>query len=139
MSSLLNRGVLLALVTAILFGAGTVAAKWIVGAVSPWLLAGVLYLYLRKAAESVRTGDRMPKTASQVLFDRLVRTWILPAAQERQTKDPTFAAFLEKQAVRPSGMLPGEFAAFIKTDRARANSFLNMSAQPMKEYMPSEK
>ena len=44
MSTLLNRGVLFALASAILFGAGTVAAKWIVGPVSPWLLAGVLYL-----------------------------------------------------------------------------------------------
>jgi drug/metabolite transporter (DMT)-like permease len=43
-SSLLNRGVLFALAAALLFGAGTVAAKWIVGPVSPWLLAGVLYL-----------------------------------------------------------------------------------------------
>jgi drug/metabolite transporter (DMT)-like permease len=43
-SSLLNRGVLFAFAAALLFGAGTVAAKWIVGPVSPWLLAGVLYL-----------------------------------------------------------------------------------------------
>ena len=41
----------------------------------------------------------------------------LAAELVRQTKDPTFAAFLEKQAVRPSGMLPGEFAAFINNNR----------------------
>jgi drug/metabolite transporter (DMT)-like permease len=44
MSTQLNRGVLFALASALLFGAGTVAAKWIVGPVTPWLLAGVLYL-----------------------------------------------------------------------------------------------
>jgi drug/metabolite transporter (DMT)-like permease len=44
MSTLFNRGVLFAFAAALLFGAGTVAAKWIVGPVSAWLLAGVLYL-----------------------------------------------------------------------------------------------
>lgn len=44
MSVPLNRGVLFALAAALLFGAGTISAKWIVGPVSPWLLAGILYL-----------------------------------------------------------------------------------------------
>ena len=39
-----NRGVLAALGAAFLFGAGTPAAKLLLGPVSPWLLAGLLYL-----------------------------------------------------------------------------------------------
>jgi drug/metabolite transporter (DMT)-like permease len=39
-----NRGVLAALGAALLFGAGTPGAKLLLGPVSPWLLAGLLYL-----------------------------------------------------------------------------------------------
>lgn len=39
-----ERGVLAALGAALLFGAGTPAAKLLLGPVSPWLLAGLLYL-----------------------------------------------------------------------------------------------
>jgi len=44
MTSRWNRGVVAALVSALLFGAGTPAAKLLVGGIDPWLLAGVLYL-----------------------------------------------------------------------------------------------
>ena len=37
-------GVLAALGSALLFGAGTPLAKWLLGQMSPWLLAGLLYL-----------------------------------------------------------------------------------------------
>src|SRR5215210_1751935 len=39
-----NPGVLAAIGAAVLFGAGTPAAKLLLGPVSPWLLAGMLYL-----------------------------------------------------------------------------------------------
>lgn len=39
-----NRGVQAALASALLFGAATPAAKFLLGEVSPWLLAGFLYL-----------------------------------------------------------------------------------------------
>ena len=39
-----RRGILAALGAALLFGAGTPLAKWLLDAVSPWLLAGLLYL-----------------------------------------------------------------------------------------------
>src|SRR5258706_9955684 len=39
-----NRGVLAALGAALLLGAGTPAAKLLLGSVSPWLLAALLYL-----------------------------------------------------------------------------------------------
>ena len=44
MSTWRNRGVIAAFGAAILFGAGTPAAKLLLGPVSPWLLAGLLYL-----------------------------------------------------------------------------------------------
>src|SRR5512140_1661287 len=37
-------GVAAAVVAALLFGAGTPLAKWLLDGVSPWLLAGLLYL-----------------------------------------------------------------------------------------------
>lgn len=44
MNAFANRGVLAALGAAALFGAGTPVAKMLLAQVSPWLLAGVLYL-----------------------------------------------------------------------------------------------
>lgn len=41
---LTRSGVLAALGSALLFGAGTPLAKWLLDAISPWLLAGLLYL-----------------------------------------------------------------------------------------------
>ena len=41
--ALRNRGVQAALLAAVLFGAGTPIAKLLLGDVSPWLLAGLLY------------------------------------------------------------------------------------------------
>ena len=78
-------------------------------------------------------GMVAPKGTPGPIVDKLAAELV------RQTKDPTFAEFLQKQAVRPSGMPPAEFAAFIKTDRARAKGFLDMAAQPKKEYKPPDK
>lgn len=39
-----NRGVVSALIAAALFGASAPLAKWLLGAVSPWMLAGLFYL-----------------------------------------------------------------------------------------------
>ena len=44
MSGWRNPGVLAAIAAAALFGIGTPAAKLLLGPVSPWLLAGLLYL-----------------------------------------------------------------------------------------------
>ncbi len=40
----LQPGILLALLSAVLFGASTPLAKLLLGSVDPWLLAGLLYL-----------------------------------------------------------------------------------------------
>lgn len=44
MSAGYNNGIIAAVGAALLFGIGTVAAKLLLGPVSPWLLAGILYL-----------------------------------------------------------------------------------------------
>lgn len=53
-----NRGVLAALGAALLFGAGTPAAKLLLGSVSPWLLAGLLYLGSGIGLALIRTFRR---------------------------------------------------------------------------------
>jgi tripartite-type tricarboxylate transporter receptor subunit TctC len=77
-------------------------------------------------------GMVAPKGTPQPIIDKLAAELV------RQTKDAAFDAFLQKQAVLPSGMGPAAFAAFIKADRARAKSFLDLAAQPKKEYKPPE-
>jgi tripartite-type tricarboxylate transporter receptor subunit TctC len=75
-------------------------------------------------------GMVAPKGTPQPIIDKLSAELI------RQAKDPKFADYLTRQAVRPSGMNPGEFAAFIKADRARAKMFLEMANAPTKDYQP---
>jgi tripartite-type tricarboxylate transporter receptor subunit TctC len=75
-------------------------------------------------------GMVAPKGTPQPIIDKLSAELI------RQAKDPRFADYLTRQAVRPSGMNPGEFAAFIKADRARAKMFLEMANAPTKDYQP---
>jgi tripartite-type tricarboxylate transporter receptor subunit TctC len=74
-----------------------------------------------------------PKGTPQPIIDKLSRELI------RQTRDPKFADYLTQQAVRPSGMNPAEFAAFIKSDRAAAKKFLELANAPMnKDYVPEK-
>jgi tripartite-type tricarboxylate transporter receptor subunit TctC len=73
-----------------------------------------------------------PKGTPQPIID------MLSAELIRQAKDPKFSEYLTRQAVRPSGMTPAEFIAFVKADRARAKTFLDMAKAPMKEYKPPE-
>ena len=55
-----NPGVLAALGAALLFGAGTPAAKLVLGPVTPWLLAGLLYLGSGIGLALLRTVRRSP-------------------------------------------------------------------------------
>jgi tripartite-type tricarboxylate transporter receptor subunit TctC len=75
-------------------------------------------------------GMVAPKGTPQAVIDKLSGELV------RQTKDPKFSAYLQMQAVRPSGMNPAEFAAFIKQDRERTKMFLVLANQPIKEYTP---
>jgi drug/metabolite transporter (DMT)-like permease len=71
LSSLRNRGVQAALLSAVLFGAGTPAAKFLLDSVSPWLLAGLLYAGSGLGLGVIRLIRRSPRV-------RLARDEYLP-------------------------------------------------------------
>jgi drug/metabolite transporter (DMT)-like permease len=73
MPALRNPGVQAALAAAVLFGAGTPAAKLLLGEVSPWLLAGLLYLGSGVGLGLYRVIRRAPRV-------RLTRAEWLPLA-----------------------------------------------------------
>ncbi len=60
-TSLRNRGVQAALLSAVLFGAGTPAAKLLLGSTSPWLLAGLLYCGSGVGLTLIRIIRRAPR------------------------------------------------------------------------------
>lgn len=72
-TSLGNRGVQLALLSAALFGAGTPIAKLLLGQVSPWMLAGLLYCGSGAGLLLIRLVRRSPRV-------RLTRSEVLPFA-----------------------------------------------------------
>lgn len=72
-TSLGNRGVQLALLSAVLFGAGTPIAKLLLGQVSPWLLAGLLYCGSGAGLFLIRLARQAPRV-------RLRRAEVLPFA-----------------------------------------------------------
>jgi tripartite-type tricarboxylate transporter receptor subunit TctC len=78
-------------------------------------------------------GMVAPKGTPQAVIDKLAAEFV------RQTKDPKFSEYLQRQAVRPSGMTPAEFKAFIPRDRELAKRFLTLANMPMKDYKPPEK
>ncbi len=82
-----NVGVQAALLAALLFGAGTPLAKLLLGSVSPWLLAGLLYLgsgvglglyrLVRRAPRvKLASADRLP-LAGAVLFGGMLAPVLL--------------------------------------------------------------
>lgn len=73
MAGLRNVGVRAGLASALLFGAGTPAAKLLLGDVSPWLLAGLLYLGSGVGLGLYRVIRRAPRV-------RVSRTELLPLA-----------------------------------------------------------
>jgi drug/metabolite transporter (DMT)-like permease len=73
MSALRNVGVRAGLASALLFGAGTPVAKLLLGEVSPWLLAGLLYVGSGVGLGLYRLISRAPRV-------RLRRAELLPLA-----------------------------------------------------------
>jgi drug/metabolite transporter (DMT)-like permease len=60
-----KRAVLAALGAAVLFGAGTPSAKWVLGQADPWLVAGLLYLGSGIGLFLYRLAARPPRAALQ--------------------------------------------------------------------------
>ncbi|MFD2340916.1 DMT family transporter [Clavibacter tessellarius] len=86
-TALASRGVQAALLSAVLFGAGTPAAKLLLDSVSPWLLAGLLYTgsgiglgLIRVVRRSPRVrlarGERLP-LAGAILFGGILGPLLL--------------------------------------------------------------
>lgn len=73
LGNLRHVGVQAALVSALLFGAGTPVAKMLLGDVSPWLLAGLLYVGSGVGLGIYRLARRLPRV-------RLQRGELLPLA-----------------------------------------------------------
>ena len=84
-----NAGVQAGIASAVLFGAGTPAAKLLLGEVSPWLLAGLLYAGSGLGLGLYRTARRLPRVrlataerlplAGAVLFGGLLGPVLLMA------------------------------------------------------------
>lgn len=74
-ASVRNRGVLAALAAAALFGAGTPAAKLLLGDLSPWMLAALLYLGSGVGLAVVRALLRPPR----VRLERTQAGWLAAA------------------------------------------------------------
>src|SRR5215204_5311072 len=55
----LAPGILFALLSALLFGASTPLAKMLLGAIDPWMLAGLLYLGSGVGLGALRFGRRL--------------------------------------------------------------------------------
>jgi drug/metabolite transporter (DMT)-like permease len=60
-----SAAISLALLSAALFGASTPAAKWLLGAMSPWLLAGLLYLGSGLGLGAVLLGRRVLRLGAE--------------------------------------------------------------------------
>lgn len=73
LTALRHRGVQAALLAALLFGAGTPGAKLLLGSVSPWLLAGLLYCGSGLGLGLIRLLRRSPRV-------RLARSELAPLA-----------------------------------------------------------
>lgn len=67
-------------------------------------------------------GVVAPKGTPQPIIDKLSAAFIAV------DKDPKMVAFLQKNAVVPTGMPPAEFGQFMKADRERAKKLLALSA-----------
>ena len=67
-----KRAVFAAFGAAILFGAGTPSAKWVLGQADPWLVAGLLYLGSGIGLLAYRLVTRHPRAALQ----RSERKWL---------------------------------------------------------------
>src|ERR1041385_8135738 len=75
MSSWRHPGIGAAMAAAVLFGAGTPLAKLLLGAVSPWLLAGLLYLGSGAGLALMRSVRR----ETRVRFARGEAKWLAAA------------------------------------------------------------
>lgn len=72
-----RTGILLALLSAVLFGASTPLAKLLLGAVDPWMMAGLLYLGAGLGLGLMKAGRRLAgQPASEAPLQRADLPWL---------------------------------------------------------------
>jgi drug/metabolite transporter (DMT)-like permease len=71
-----HTAVAMALGSAILFGISAPAAKWLLGTLDPWLLAGLLYLGAGVGLALVRAFDRRDRNAAEARLTRRDLPWL---------------------------------------------------------------
>ena len=84
-----NAGVQAALLSAVLFGASAPLAKLLLGAVSPWLLAGLLYLGAGLGMAAWRRAQRAPR----VRLPRVEVPWLVGAVAAGGVAGPVLLMF----------------------------------------------
>jgi tripartite-type tricarboxylate transporter receptor subunit TctC len=75
-------------------------------------------------------GLATPSGTAKPIIDRLNAEFV------RLFSDPTFVAFLDKQAVVAAPTTPDEFAAFVREDRKHAAELFRLANTPPTEYKP---
>jgi tripartite-type tricarboxylate transporter receptor subunit TctC len=77
-------------------------------------------------------GLATPKGTPKPVIDKLSAEFV------RLFADPSFVAFLDKQAVVAAPTSPDEFAAFVQQDRQHAAALLKLANTPLQEYKPPQ-
>lgn len=88
-NALINPGVSAALGAALLFGAGTPLAKWLLHDVGPWMLAGLFYL----GSGIGLTVFRRIRRAEPVRLERSEMLWLIGAILTGGVAGPVFLMF----------------------------------------------
>ncbi len=77
-------------------------------------------------------GLAAPKGTPKPILDRVGGEFV------RLFSDPSFVAFLDKQAVVSAPTTPQEFAAFVQQDRQAASDLIRLANTPRTEYKPAQ-
>jgi tripartite-type tricarboxylate transporter receptor subunit TctC len=77
-------------------------------------------------------GLAVPAGTPKPIVDKLNSEFV------RLFSDPTFGAFLDKQAVVSAPTTPEEFAAFVREDRKHAAELFRLANTPKEEYKPAQ-
>ena len=77
-------------------------------------------------------GLAAPKGTPKAILDKLNAEFV------KLFSEPKFLAFLDQQAVVSAPGTPAEFAAFLKEDRAQAESLIKLANTPRTDYKPEQ-
>jgi tripartite-type tricarboxylate transporter receptor subunit TctC len=78
-------------------------------------------------------GLAAPRGTPKAIIERLNAEFV------RLFSDPTFGAFLDKQAVVSAPTSPEDFASFVQQDRQHAAMLYRLANMPPREYQPENR